>query len=355
MWRGEIARAEGDLASSLQDLDAGITASHGYPIAGHLSRVITVTAAHQRHKGRELLTTHEDAFAELATILAPLLPTLAQSPGGRRLTADLLRDFEQALARMGGNRSTRPTYLEGGPGAEVELRPLDVPVHTRFKARQIQDLLPVRDPEDVIARLQALADERDAEPTIFCHIGEIHLWLGDPDRAEAAFLRAIRDTPEVRWAYVGLCATQLLRDDPQGAVRWCDRGIDAFPPPGRTIYAYRGEAHRRLGELDRAEDDLRQILELTPERISAWLNLALVGSARDDRRMLDPVFRKTARRAPALVDDACHELGLDPLVLPSDDDLVRLFEHILHMMRGNRSSNFVSYFTAAGDLRFVPR
>lgn len=349
LWRGELRRAEHDLDGSLGDLDAGITASHGYPIAGHLSRLLTVTAAH-RGEGRSLDTTHQDAFAELLTLLRPVLgPNEIDA-----LDVALLERLDGVLDAMKGNRTTRPSYVKDG-----RLLALDVPIHTRFSARQIQDLLVARTPGDVVRRLERLARERGDEPTIHCHIGEIHLWVGDADLADRAFRRAISATPEVRWAYVGLCATEMIRERWDEALAWCERGIEVFPPPGRTMFAYRGEVFRRLGELERAEDDLRHMLELTPERISSWLNLALVRHARGDASALAPAFLRLRQRAPGLIDDGCRERGLDALRPVADDDLVALFEHLLAMMRGNRSSSFVSYYAArAGgepQLRFVPR
>lgn len=348
LWRGELRRAEHDHDGSLRDLDAGITASHGYPIAGHLSRLLTVTAAH-RDDGRPLNTTHEDAFAELIGLLQPMLGTV---DGG--LSDPLLDRLAGVLDAMKGNRTTRPTFVRGG-----ELIALDVPIHTRFAARQIQDLLVARTPDDVVRRLERLAQDRGDEPTIHCHIGEIHLWVGNADRADAAFRRAIADTPEVRWAYVGLCAAEMIRGRWDEALAWCDRGIAVFPPPGRTMFAYRGEIHRRRGELERAEEDLRHMLELTPERMSSWINLALVRRERGDTSLLSPTFLRLRRRAPGLVDDGCRELSIDALRAHDDETLSSLFEHLLVMMRGNRSSNFVSYYTTTEkgreQLRFVPR
>ena len=190
-------------------------------------------------------------------------------------------------------------------------------------------------------------------------VGIEHTAAEFSERAEAAFRRAIADTPEVRWAYVGLCATEMIRQRWDEALAWCERGIEAFPPPGRTMFAYRGEVYRRMGELDRAEEDLRHMLSLTPERISSWMNLALVRHAFGDGSLLAPTFLRLRRRAPGLVDDGCRELDLDALGALDENALVTLLEHLLAMMRGNRSSSFVSYFTRAGDgrarLRFVPR
>ena len=60
--------------------------------------------------------------------------------------------------------------------------------------------------------------------------------------------------------------------------------------------------------------------------------------------------------APGLAHDACQELGTDRFRTVNDPDQTRsVLEHVLVMMRGNRSSAFVTYFTAQGEMRFVPR
>jgi tetratricopeptide (TPR) repeat protein len=341
LWRGELRRAQRDFDGSLADIDAGITASHGYPIAGHLSRLLTAAAGHGQEEG-PLGSLKDEDLVELLDLLAPLL---ASPP---RLSEPRIEDLEAALALMRGNRTTRPTFVANG-----RPEPLDMPIHVRFAAPNIQHRILTRSAADVVDELRALAVERPDAPTIHCHVGEVQLWLGDADAAEAAFSRSIRDTPKVRWAYVGLCAAEMIRGRWSEAIAWCDRGLEAVPPPGRTMFAYRGEVYRRAGDLERAEADLRHMLELTPGRISSWMNLALVRAARADHALLLPTLARLRRRAPGLVDDGCRELGIDALGSHDASAVVRVFEHLLAMMRGNRSSGFVTYFTAQGDLRFA--
>jgi tetratricopeptide (TPR) repeat protein len=240
------------------------------------------------------------------------------------------------LDAMAGNFTARPTFVRDG-----ELVALDIPLHTRFAARALQDQLRALAPEVVLDRLSALERERGGEPTVACHIGEVQLWLGRYDAAHDSFARAIAATPEVRWAYVGLCAAALCRGEHHEAIAWCQRGIDACPPPGRTMYAYRGEVYRRMGELESARADFERAHALTPNRISAWINMALLHPSDQEATLA-----RLERRAPGLIADALAERGRS--------DLTALFDHMLHMMRGNRSSTFVTYHTADDDLRFVP-
>jgi tetratricopeptide (TPR) repeat protein len=139
---------------------------------------------------------------------------------------------------------------------------------------------------------------------------------------------------------------------------------------GPVAFLYRGEAYRCLGRLDEARDQLLRACELHPTRLSAWINLALVHGAAADHLQQRRVFARIARTAPALLSEAAQEIGadtFDAIVLagpvgasdttePVDGaHLDRVLRHCLEMMRGNRSSSCVTYFTADGALHYVPQ
>jgi tetratricopeptide (TPR) repeat protein len=335
VWSGELLRLSGDLDAAVLELQRGIERSRGYPLGAH---VALATAMLRRAEGDEL---DADVHRELLVILRPLLAGLPSSE--EKCIADRL---EQVLFALRGNRGSNPTWV-GADG----LTALDVTEHVRFRARALQELLRTRPASWVVARLEELARERPEEPTVLCHLGEVELWLGNYDVAEACFTSALGISPDTRWAYIGMAAAELGRERFQSAIDWCARG-EARVVPGRTQYVYRGEAHRRLGRIELAEKDLLRAIELNPERLSAWLNLALL-------RREPELVRKTAtmlqRSAQALFRSACDELDVHPeSVLPEPDVAGRLFEHVLTMMRGNRSSGFVTYFTANEQMRFAP-
>ena len=60
-------------------------------------------------------------------------------------------------------------------------------------------------------------------------------------------------------------------------------------------------------------------------------------------------------RSPCLVETALDEMG-QPFLMeaPTQEGIIQLFEYSMEMMRGNRSSDFVTYFTKEGEFRFVP-
>jgi tetratricopeptide (TPR) repeat protein len=330
VWSGELARRSGDYDAAIVQLRRGIEKSRGYPLGAHVSLAAALAA---QDSGDSL---DPDVHRELLVLLGPLLPPENASP---------VRSLDHVLAQMHGNRSATATYVSSGV-----LTALDLPGHTRFDARALQELLRTRDVDWVLSRLRTLADARPAEPTVPCHLGEVQLWCGDYDGAEQSFSAALGASPSTRWAYVGMCAAELGRGRFTEAIEWCARG-EALVVPGRTQFVYRGEAHRHLGNAGEARADLRRAIELNPNRISAWLNLALLeqepGLTRD-------VWEMLRRSAEGLSRTACAELGLDPASTSEQADWARVFEYVLTMMRGNRSSNFVVYFNRAGQMRFVP-
>lgn len=340
VWRGEAERRRYHWEKSWADLGRGIERTRGYPIGAHTTLVATHAG---RHFGGAL---DPDLYRELCQILTPLFSVLGEGTDAPRSNREISQRLEAVLRAMQGNRGPRPSYVHEGT-----LKPLDLPMHARFQARAFQELLRTRPASYVLGALETLARERPTESTVYCHIGEVHLWLGEYDHAEKAFLTAIDLARDTRWAYVGLCATELGRDHPEAAIAWCERG-EREAIPGRTQYAYRGEAHRRLGDRERALWDLDKSIELTPTRLSAWINLALVDR---EPMVVASTFRGVFQQAPGLVHDAANELGLEVDRLGFDHDArVHVFEHVLEMMRGNRASSFVTYFTRAGELRFVP-
>jgi len=84
----------------------------------------------------------------------------------------------------------------------------------------------------------------------------------------------------------------------------------------------------------------------TPRRLSAWVNLALVEDARGQPERARAHFEAIEDAAPALLSDARREAGRGA-------DRVALLERCLTMMRGNRSSSTITYFSG-GELRLVP-
>jgi tetratricopeptide (TPR) repeat protein len=193
------------------------------------------------------------------------------------------------------------------------------------------------------------------------HRGELHLWVGRYDEARADLDAAIARCPQTRWAWYGLACLDLIAGDPERALATCARGIRVMDnTEGPVAYLYRGEAYRLLGRLAEARAQLLRSCTLHPTRLSAWINLALVHGAAGDHSARLAVFRHLAQAAPHFVAEAAAELGdqvFEAAVLtasnPGADVLDPLLRGMLAMMRGNRASGCVTYFTSRGRMRYV--
>jgi tetratricopeptide (TPR) repeat protein len=204
------------------------------------------------------------------------------------------------------------------------------------------------------------------------HRGELHLWLGNYPAARADLERAIAIRRRTRWAWYGLAWLEIVTGNPERGLAVCAEGIEAMGD-GKTYppaFACRGEAYRLLGRFDDARAELRRACELTPPRLSAWADLALVHGALGAHEEQAAVFARLVRLAPALVSHAARELGDDVfigvvLAAPFGENgvtarlppamVARVLEHVLVMMRGNRASSLATYFTADGRMHHVPQ
>ncbi|HVK65672.1 MAG TPA: hypothetical protein VM694_14410, partial [Polyangium sp.] len=225
----------------------------------------------------------------------------------------------------------------------------------RHRAKVLQWSIRSRSPAEVLGEFDAIL--RDHPPSHHPHAyrGELLLWLGRVDEAEENFRRGLALQPRARWLHIGMGAVHVLRGEPAAAFTCLQRSIDCAPAlVGPTLYGVRGEAHRLRGDLSAAAEDLTRTCRDTPSRVSAWVNLWLVEDALGHAEAREAAWKELTRRAPWLLADAAEEaLGL---ALPAvEDNHARraTLEHALRMLRGNRSSSCVTYFTREGELRTV--
>jgi tetratricopeptide (TPR) repeat protein len=254
---------------------------------------------------------------------------------------------------MRGNRSTTATVVRDGRLARVGSR--TAPRHASRRALQLVRVLP---PPQVLAALDAVIARYPRSSLPRCHRGELKLWLGDVEGARADLSTAISIHPHTRWAYIGLSGCDLLAGDPERALATADRGVEVMGGTyGPAVYAYRGEALRRLGRPEQARADLIRCVELTPGRVAAWIDLALVHAELGDRAAFEAAWERLVRVAPGLLSDAAREsevvLWRDLGSAASTGERARVLEQALSMMRGNRSTTSATYFTREGRLRFV--
>lgn len=258
-----------------------------------------------------------------------------------------------ALDRLGGNRSPTPTMIE----ADGSLSRLLLPPSPRWRGSWALATIQTAGIVEARRRLDAVVAECPTSPIALCYRGELDLYLGDYGSAGGFFRRAIAADETTRWAYIGSMAVALFTEGPEAAIALWERALPLAQSPGPTLFAYRGEAYRRAGRLKLAIAELEHSVRTSPTRIGSWLNLGLARLAARSAAGLDAALDEVKRRAPGFVTDAAAELAIPVWNgdrLPAES-AATLCEHMLAMLRGNRGSTYISYFTREGALRFVPR
>lgn len=379
--RGVVAMLEGDAARAAPCFDRAVAldpddavalcwrAEAAYRMQQHALAHELLTRATMRAEGflfvawvlRLLVVLHEPArqilqprrFEELREAVEEIVPE-ARAVLEQPSKAPLVRCLELALERMRGNRTPTATFVdEHGTLRRVRSRS-----GVRHAARHALQLIRVLTPAETLTALDEVVRRHPDSPLPICHRGELRSWLGDVAGARADLEATLRLDPLTRWAYIGLSGLDLLEDDPERALRTSAHGVRTMGhTEGPAVHVHRGEALRRLGRHDEARVDLERAIELSPTRISAWVDLALVHAATGRRDAFDDAWRHLEAAAPGLLSDASRELAVtlwgDPGETPSLDERARVLEHALSMMRGNRSTSCATYFTREQRLRFV--
>jgi tetratricopeptide (TPR) repeat protein len=267
--------------------------------------------------------------------------------------------LERALVWMRGNRRFTATYVNPDDPA-AGLTPLRVPPSPRTAAKAALWRLTTAGAEGAARALQRVHRDYPSAPEPHCYHGELYLYTGDYVAARDQFERALAIYDKTRWAFIGLGAVELLEGKPELTLPLLERSVELSRGAGPTLYVYRGEALFRLGELEAAIADLEYATKLNPTRLGAWVGLALARDQAGDDGALALGLAHVRRVAPGLVHDAAIAAPVDVSAAedagpPPDREVLRtLFETMLRLMRGNRSSTCVTYFTGQGSLRVVP-
>jgi len=148
-------------------------------------------------------------------------------------------------------------------------------------------------------RALALADsacaEGHAHPQLLVMAAHHRLRAGDIARAEALASRARAADPDSPDALSVLALVMTEAERPREALALLEAGLAAHPGLVPLHYA-KAQAHDRLLELDKAEEELRQVIALEPRHSQALAWAATLANGRGDTQ----TARDHANRALAL-------------------------------------------------------
>jgi len=257
---------------------------------------------------------------------------------------EVVRILEETLLRLGGNLGVVSTYVDD----DGRLRRVPVRESPREASRWALELVRVAPPEQSLAALDEVRARHPRSESPHAHRGELLLWLGRYEEAEACFREALGIQKGTRWAWIGLGGAQMLRGELEEALATQQRGVAVMGGAIGSAFIYRGEALLRLGRHEEALRDLEAAEAAHPTRLSTWLDLALLHGERGDARA-ERYLRLLMQHAPMLLEDAGGWW-----LWGEGGDAMPVLRRARDMLRGNRSSSCVTYF-ADGRLRTVPR
>lgn len=340
-WRAEALLALGRPAEALRSADRAVIMAPGLLVSARVVHPLAVMQIEGIQGGAS-------AFEELLPMIAALCPDIDPDEVRRDVGA-AQRALRRVLAALRGNRTIAPTRLD-----EEGRLVLALPAHgPRYASRAALQRIATDDGAEVLAALDEVVAAYPDSALPLAHRGELNLWLGHLDRARADLEQSVERWPYTRWPYIGLCALETLVGDPEKGLATCALGVQRMGSEGPAVFVHRGEARRRLGQLDEAVTDLERACQLNPTRLSAPINLSLARLARGEIASGRALFRDLVERAAGLLGDAASELGLDAFDHDlGEGEMARVLERCLVMMRGNRSSSCLTYFTGE-TLRLV--
>lgn len=352
LWRAEALLRLGRDAEAEDALTAAGVGGREDNFVGGMLRLLLRA---RREPEGSLRAPQVEAFAgALAEMGLPLVigGTLAAAAGA----------VEAGLRRMRGSREPPLSWVDESVSGDMcgdiaglaRLRGFRSR-GPRYAARAVLGAIRSAEAGRVLGRMGEVIAAYPGSALPVCHRGELRLWLGDVAGGLEDLDAALAIEARTRWAYIGRTMVALLRGDPAAALAEDARGVAVMGGEGPAVHVHRGEALRRLGRGEAAIVALRRAVALHPGRVGAWVNLGLAHADRGHEGEVGGVFERLRTRWPGLVSDAARACGaaawLDAGALPATAVQVVVLARALAMLRGNRSSSLVTYFTPAGQLR----
>lgn len=169
-----------------------------------------------------------------------------------------------------------------------------------------------RRPRAASSALSRPSDEPDIESAIRAFNAS------DPAGARAIAEKIVRDDPRHHQAWNLLGAIALVLEDGNTAAPFFERAA-ALQPTEAAYLSNCGEAYRRAGGLDDAEECCRAALEIDPRHASAHHNLALTLGALGDVEQAHAAFQAALAIRPDFMSARsnllfllCHHPGVEP-------------------------------------------
>ncbi len=366
-WLCELALEHGDLDRALLQADKAMSSSEHYSANALLSRHRVMNARHLAAKSRDNRehASRQNWFQRLFSFMGsgrsgdpgvdprwlPVVNNYGEHTGsGPREWNHKFTAFSDMLSfihgHIGGNRSSISTWLD----SDGTLSPISAQDYSHIGTRSIQQQLQCRPHAEVVGEFVSLCEQHPNHPGVHTYCGETLVWLGEYARSEDFFRAALTGDYTTVWAWIGLGAARGFQGHLEEGIEIFEEGIEKTQFEGPSVFVYRGEFHRILGNWEDAERDLNKAVQHKPQRLSAWINRVLLDAEHGNDVPLNALTDAIKQTNPGLWCDAAEAAGADP----ADTSTNRVvMDTTLQLMRGNRSSQVLTYRLQTGELRFA--
>ncbi len=275
------------------------------------------------------------ADAELAVALARALGQLGDSRGyvavlERRMTASP-GDLFHAATAAAWEGAGRPVL------SEADLAAIPDPMRRARLAAWLA--AQAGDADRAVALLdESIATGQAAGVLDFLIRAELHLQLGDLDRALADFDRALERDPRSAKARMGRGVIAYERKDPASALAEWNRALE-MEPGWAALHHCAGLACEAMGDFEGALDAFDRALARAPSHVACWLEK---GSALLRLRRLDEA-RAAFRRAielDATSAEARYSQAMERSLAGDKPEALRLYAEVLEWSPRHTSSYY---------------
>lgn len=300
---------------------AAIAYASGRKDEGHASVDQAITAAPKAPQGHVMKARFfmsEQKLDEAASQLRTALSANPENPDVHYWLAETYlrqRKVEEARSAFTDTLKLAPSFVPAQVAlSAIHLRMREpeqaltyatqavkaAPRDTDARASLVRVLLAQRNLARAEAEVKTLAEQAGDVAMVHVLRGAVDVLRSDPKSAERAFARALEIDPRSSDALNGLVTTQLASGNVAGAQARVGEAVTNAPGDAATLLIA-ARAHLAARDYGSAEDALRKLIEIDPQRIDAY---TLLGRLYATQHRLDEAIREfdeIAKRQPKSV------------------------------------------------------
>ena len=175
---------------------------------------------------------------------------------------------------------------------------------------------------DALDAALRVSDKGQQDDAVLALLGDIYAHLGDRERAEALFQRAIKQNPDNDQDYVSLALLNLRQNNLLAAKQILQQGQARVPGSGKIIWGL-GLVAAMEGETAQAASQLERAVDILPEWPGAYSTLGVfyyeTGQIAKAREVLDR-FKDSGARGGLDVNRIAETLAQAPVSASTGDE-----------------------------------